>query len=84
MKLTSQQVVALLIVAHATFATLCAFWLYLNIWVILVSICAWPFWWAALGYREMRVRLVVWSLVGGTVVYLPSLKVIQLMLKVGG
>jgi hypothetical protein len=83
-KLNAQQVAALALVAHAFFADLCAYWLYINIWVILVAICSWPFWWAILGYRQMRVRLVVWSLVAATAVYVPSLRVVEMMLKGGG
>ena len=83
-RLTPQQIVALALMAHALFAVLCAFWLYLNIWVILVAICAWPFWWAVLGYRQMRVRLVVLCLIAGTAVYIPSLRVIQVMLRGAG
>ena len=82
--LKPQQIAALAIMAHALFAVLCAFWLYINIWVILVAICAWPFWWAVLGYRQMRVRLVVVSLAAGTAVYIPCLRVIRDMLRGAG
>jgi hypothetical protein len=84
MKPTAQTIVAACILAHALFALLAAYWLYINILVILIAICSWPFWWASLGYRQMRVKVVVWSLVGGTLIYIPSLKVIQVMLKVAG
>jgi hypothetical protein len=83
-KLSPQRIVALCIAAHAVFAVLAAFWLYIPILLILGAICSFPFWWAVLGYRQMRTRVVVWSLVVATVVYLPSLRVIQLMLGAVG
>ncbi len=84
MKLTPQRIVALCILAHAVFAVLAAFWLYIPILLILGVICSFPFWWAALGYRRMRTRVVYWGLAVGTVVYLPSLRVIQQMLGAAG
>ena len=81
MTLTPPRTTALLIVAHAVFALLAAYWLYINIILILVAICAWPFWWAVLGFREMRTRPVYWSLALGTLIYLPSVRVILLMLR---
>ena len=77
-------VVACAIFAHAVVAYLGAEWVDMNIVVMLVAICTWPFWWAALGFCEMRTRVVYWSLAAGTIVYLPSLRVILLMVSSAG
>jgi sorbitol-specific phosphotransferase system component IIBC len=81
MKLTPQRIVALCILLHAVFAVLAATWLYIPILLILVSICSFPFWWAVLGYRQMRTQVVGWSLGIGTLIYaLPAFHLFQLML----
>jgi hypothetical protein len=84
MTLTTPRVVACAIVAHAVFAVLGAYWLYINILVILVSIVTWPFWWGVLGFRELRVRPVYWSLAVGSVIYLPTVKIILMMVSFTG
>ncbi len=83
MKLTPR-IVALCVLAHAVLAVLAAFWLYIPILLILLAIGSFPFWWAILGYRQMRTRVVYWALAVATLVYLPSLRVIQLMLGAAG
>jgi len=79
-----QRLIACAIVAHAVFAVLGAYWLYINIVLILVSICTWPFWWAVLGFKELRVRPVLWALSVGSVIYLPSVRIILLMVSFTG
>jgi len=69
------------ILAHAVFAYLGAKWVDINVVLMLVAICTWPFWWAVLGFGEMRTRLVVWSLAIGSVIYLPCVSVILLMVS---
>jgi hypothetical protein len=81
MSLTTPRTIALCIVAHALFALLAGYWLYINIVVILVAICSWPFWWAVLGYRDLRSRPVYWSLAIGSALYLPCVRIIMLMLR---
>jgi membrane glycosyltransferase len=81
MTLAKPRVVACCIFAHAVFAYLGAEWIDINILVLLAAICAWPFWWAVLGFRELRTRVVLWSLAAGSVIYLPSVRVILLMLS---
>jgi hypothetical protein len=81
MKLTKPRAVAGCILAHALFAYLGAEWIDINILLMLAAICAWPFWWAVVGFRELRTRAVWWSLAAGTVIYLPSVRVILLMLS---
>lgn len=81
MTLATNRMIALCIVAHAAFALLGAYWLYINIVVRLVSICLWPFWWAVLGFKELRTGRICWSLAAGTVIYLPSLRIIYLMVS---
>jgi hypothetical protein len=81
MTLTKPRAVACCIIAHAVFAYLGAEWIDINIVLLLAAICAWPFWWAALGFRELRTRAVRWSLAVGSVIYLPSIRVILLMLS---
>jgi hypothetical protein len=76
-----RRMVACAIVAHALFAYLGAKWIDINIVLVLVAICTWPFWWAVLGIGEMRTRLVCWSLAVGSVIYLPSISVILLMVS---
>ncbi len=73
--------VACAIIAHALFAYLAAEWIDVNIMLTLVAICSWPFWWAAPAYKELRVRAVWWGLAVGSVIYLPSVRVILLMLS---
>jgi len=69
------------ILAHAVFAYLGAKWIDWNIIVILVAICSWPFWWAILGFRGMRTRIVWLSLAVGSLIYLPCVSVILLMVS---
>lgn len=74
------------ILAHAVFAYLAAEWVDVNILVTLAAICSWPFWWAAVGFSRLRTRAVWWCLAIGSAVYLPSVRVILVMLapaKVG-
>ena len=75
------QLAACAILAHAVFAYLGAKWIDINIIVILAAICSWPFWWAVLGFRELRTRLVWLSLAVGSLIYLPCVSVIALMLS---
>jgi hypothetical protein len=72
------------ILAHAVFAYLGAEWIDINILVLLVAICAWPFWWAVLGFGEMRTRLIFWCLALGSVLYIPCIRIILLMLSSAG
>jgi len=83
MTASKPRLAACAILAHAVFAYLGAKWIDINIIVILVSICSWPFWWAVLGFREMRTRLVLLSLAVGSLIYLPCVSVILLMVSPG-
>jgi hypothetical protein len=78
------RLVACALLAHAAFAYLGAEWIDINILVLLVAICAWPFWWAVLGFGEMRTRLIYWCLALGTALYLPCIRIILLMLSSAG
>jgi hypothetical protein len=79
-----QRLLSCAIIAHAVFAYLGAEWVDMNIVLLLVAICAWPFWWAVLGFSELRTRLLYWSLALGSVIYLPSIRVILLMVSPPG
>jgi len=81
MTLTKPRLTACAIAAHAVFAYLAAEWVDINVVLMLVAICAWPFWWAVLGFKELRVRPVYWSLAISSVIYLPSVRIILLMVS---
>ncbi len=81
MTVTKPRAIACCIIAHAVFAYLGAEWIDIYILVLLAAICALPFWWAAIGFRGLRTRAVWWSLAVGSVIYLPSVRVILLMLS---